>query len=208
MDSWPARRSGRGVRKRMNSNIDVMYMCVSVCIWCCAEVLFTCILVLGRWWGRERWVWNTSHWSKQQDVGWARVNKKIRGQRELARAQSDPGSRLWRTYSRGAARRLKFKYVQSHNCAICLVERTCWEFVMYLRATISCGILLVCYCDYLYPKKLSMILIVVYFQRLKINHDSHEFILESGTNTNNNTKSMWFCCASIMYMDSKWLHTF
>jgi hypothetical protein len=30
-----------------------------------------------------------------------------------------------------------------------------------------------------------MILIGVYFRRLKINHDSHEFILESGTVANN-----------------------
>jgi hypothetical protein len=31
-----------------------------------------------------------------------------------------------------------------------------------------------------------MILIGVYFRRLKINHDSHEFILESGTVANKN----------------------
>jgi hypothetical protein len=29
--------------------------------------------------------------------------------------------------------------------------------------------------------ELSTVLTVVYFHRLKINHDSHEFILESGT---------------------------
>jgi hypothetical protein len=32
--------------------------------------------------------------------------------------------------------------------------------------------------------ELSAILIIVYFHRLKINHESHEFILESGTIAN------------------------
>ncbi len=36
--------------------------------------------------------------------------------------------------------------------------------------------------------ELSAILTVVYFHRLRINHDSHQFILESGTIANNYTQ--------------------
>jgi hypothetical protein len=37
---------------------------------------------------------------------------------------------------------------------------------------------------FLHPGNLIRILIGVYFRRLKINHDTHEFILESGTIAN------------------------
>ncbi len=37
---------------------------------------------------------------------------------------------------------------------------------------------------FLHLEKQFVILIAVYFRRLKINHDTHEFILESGTVTN------------------------
>jgi hypothetical protein len=41
-----------------------------------------------------------------------------------------------------------------------------------------------CYYDYLVSSNWIEILTDVYFHRLKINHDSHEFILESGTVAN------------------------
>jgi hypothetical protein len=66
--------------------------------------------------------------NKQQDVGWARVNKNILGERELARVQSNPKVRPGRTHSRGAARRLPFKYVQSHSCATSHIEGNRYEF--------------------------------------------------------------------------------
>jgi uncharacterized paraquat-inducible protein A len=45
-----------------------------------------------------------------------------------------------------------------------------------------------------------IILIVVYFRRLKINQDSHEFILESGTVANNNNISICtYCSKTIDY---------
>jgi hypothetical protein len=37
---------------------------------------------------------------------------------------------------------------------------------------------------FLHPGNLIRILIGVYFRRLKINHDTHEFILETGTIAN------------------------
>ncbi len=40
------------------------------------------------------------------------------------------------------------------------------------------------YYDYLISSNLSTILTVVYFHRLEINHDSHEFTLEPGTIAN------------------------
>ncbi len=48
---------------------------------------------------------------------------------------------------------------------------------------------LACYYDYLVSLNLITVLTVVYCHRLKINHDSQEFILESGTvaNINNHT---------------------
>ncbi len=157
---------------------------VSLCIWCSAKVLFTFTLVLGCQWARKGLSVNMSRWNKQQDVGWARVNKNIVEEREQTSVQSNSGSRPWRTHSWRTARRLPFKYVQSHSCNfpyrreppwIFNILLACYDYLVtyYLRATmISC------------IPKLSMILTVVYFHRLKINHDSHEFILESGTVTN------------------------
>jgi hypothetical protein len=73
-----------------------------------------------------------SRWNTQQDVGWARVNKNILGEREPARVQSNSGSKPWRTYSRGAARRLPFKYVQRHSCATSRIKGTGHEFNVLL----------------------------------------------------------------------------
>jgi hypothetical protein len=44
--------------------------------------------------------------------------------------------------------------------------------------------LLTCHHDYLVSLNLIIVLTDVYFHRLKINHDAHEFILESGTIAN------------------------
>jgi hypothetical protein len=53
------------------------------------------------------------------------------------------------------------------------------------------NMLLACYYDYLVSLNWITILTIVYFHRLKINHDSHEFILESGTVANNTVQDLW-----------------
>jgi hypothetical protein len=89
-----------------------------------------------------------------------------RGQKET---QSKPGSRPWRTYSRGASKKWLFKYLQVIIMCFCLYDTVCLPSVPY---------------NFLYPGSWFTLLIAVYFLRLKINHDSHEFILESGTVAN------------------------
>ncbi len=92
--------------------------------------------------------------------------------------QSNPGWRPWRTYSRGASRRWPFKYVQSYDCIIMPIEENCHElFVAYYLCLI-----IVIHVRRLDLQYWSMFI----FRRLKINHDSHEFILEFGTVANIN----------------------
>jgi hypothetical protein len=42
--SWPAKKGGRSVKGKKNSDVDVMYICVS----CRVVMLFTCTLVRSR----------------------------------------------------------------------------------------------------------------------------------------------------------------
>ncbi len=157
---------------------------MSMCIWYSAKVLFTCVQVLGH----------------QQEEGvecemWAvGANSKILGGPEQTgiylreevqqEVQSNPGPRKWRTYSQSAPRTQLLKYVQRRSYVIVRMRRTCLYFY----------VLFTCCHDYLVThylsriSELSAILTVVYFHRLRINHDSHKFILESGTVANNYTQ--------------------
>jgi hypothetical protein len=64
------------------------------------------------------------------------------------------------------------------------MRRTCLYF--YVLFTFCHGYLGKHYLSRI--SELSAILTVVYFHRLRINHDSHQFILESGTIANNYTQ--------------------
>ncbi len=103
------------VKKRINSNINVMYACVSVYIRCGIAVLFTCTSVLSQPTSKEEWTWNLIRWNKQQDTGYAKTNKKNAHEIGWQRPQFNLRSRPWRTYSRGAPRRWPFKYVQDYD---------------------------------------------------------------------------------------------
>ncbi len=154
---------------------------MSTCIWCSANVLFTCVQVLGHQQVRkvewEMWAFgaNSKILGGPEQTG---VYLKEEVQQEV---QSNPRPRTWRTYSRGAPRRQLLKYVQRGSYAIIRMRRTCQYFY----------VLFTCCHDYLVTHyspcilELSTILTVVYFHRLKINHDSRDFILESGTVANN-----------------------
>ncbi len=84
-----------------------------------------------------------SCWNKQQDTGWARVNKNIPGKENQQGAQSKPGSRPLRTYLRGAPRSRPFKYIQIYNCMIAHMKKIAMNF---------CNMLPVCYYDISYPR--------------------------------------------------------
>jgi hypothetical protein len=101
----------------------------------------------------------------------------------------------WRTYSWGASRRLKPKYVHYsihvHYCKekiFALIQAYLLED-WHSRCTLSGA----CICTFSSPiitvslSCTSCVCITtgVYFCRLKINHESHEFILDPGTVANN-----------------------
>jgi hypothetical protein len=113
---------------------------------------------------------------KQQDTGWAIETRNTFGERDREEAQSKPESRPWRTYSRGASWRWLFKYVQV----------TIRYSYLYNYCVFSWYVL-----QLLISRNWFTLLIAVYFCRLKMNHDSHEFILESGTVANNN--ALFYC---------------
>ncbi len=152
-------------------------MGVCVYVGCGMAVLFSCTSVFGCPASKEGWVCNLSRWSKQQDTGWAKTNKKNAHETEQQKPQFNPGLRPWRTYSRGAPRRWPFKYVQNYDHVLCYKKKLSW---------VTCNTLPVINYDYFMIFKLSFLYWSMFiFHRLKINHDSHEFILKFGTVANN-----------------------
>ncbi len=99
-----------------------------------------------------------SCWSKQQDTGRAKTNKKNAYGREQQESQSNPGLRPWRTYSRGALRRWPFQYVQVMITQLCRREKLPW---------VICSMLSVIDYDYSILQARLAILLVVYFSQVK-----------------------------------------
>ncbi len=155
-----------------------VYSCVS----CSVVMLFTCTLVRScpernEGVGCETRSVRTN--SKILDEPWQTRN--TFGEGDQKEAQSKPGSRPWRMYLQGALRRWLFKYVQVIIMCSCLYNYH--VFSLYaLQLFIS--------------RSWFTLLIAVYFHRLKINHESHEFILESGTITNNTYPLEYQICFS------------
>ncbi len=147
-------------------------------IWCSVAMLFTCTLVLSclaSKWGFECETWVVGTNSKI--LGGPEQTRKILTEASQQEVQSNYGSRPWRTYLRGASSRYPFKYVPSYDCIVMRIEENCHEspIVHYLV-----WLYVIIHVHRLDTQYWSMFI----FSRLKINHDSHEFILEFSTIAN------------------------
>jgi hypothetical protein len=123
-----------------------------------------------------------SRWNKQQDTGWARVNKNILGEREPARGSAYPWIKAMKDVFARCSKKTAVQVCPKPYYVTARMKETCHEFfqcVTFVLLRLSCIL------------ELSTILTVAYFHRLKINHDSHEFILESGTIANTNIIREW-----------------
>ncbi len=125
------------------------YICT--CVSCNVVMLFTCTLVRSHPDSKEGVRCETQPCDKQQDTGLGMAIRCMLGGRDQREAQSKPATRPWRTYSRGAARRWLFKYVQFILC-------------IFVRI-IPCALLI---CPVWYRSRFTL-LIAVYFRRLKKN---------------------------------------
>jgi hypothetical protein len=86
-------------------------------------MLFTYTSVLNYSASLEGWAWNLSRWSEQQDAGQTKTNRKIAHETEQQEPQFNLEVKPWKKYSRGAARRWLFEYVQNHSWIIMLHSR-------------------------------------------------------------------------------------
>ncbi len=141
-------------------------------------------------------MWNMKRWGKQQAAGWAKANKEDQIQKRAGQGLS------W-TWWRGRNGRIRevLQEIAAHLCIICTVNR--YNFVSRIN------IIRLGHCEYLYSLLfvfnylfcamiLDMIILwfsrlIVYFLcRLKINHNTHEFILEFGTVANTKDHETFF----------------
>jgi hypothetical protein len=127
-------------------------------------------------------MWNMKRWDKQQDTGWLRQTRMVHVGEGWHEVQSDPRTRPWRTYSRGAPKRQPLKFVWCiWDVTYAKRRKRGWN-VWHLHYIYPCCIF------YTHDCSLSVFCTVpiycLFFHRLKINHDSHEFILEFGTVAN------------------------
>jgi hypothetical protein len=159
---------------------------------CLAPILFTCIAVLSQ--GREH-MWNVSCGDEQQAAGWAKTNKERDNMEESwQETQSDPRTRPGWTYSRGASRDSRSSMYTVCICTwiyccnqyekkngmiwvTCIIRRP-YLIAIFVTCIVHCSCLMilptVC-------KINSHARCLFFLCRLKINHDSHEFSLESDT---------------------------
>ncbi len=136
---------------------------------CCTSMMFTCIkvfscLVLREGWRCEIWKLGqtTSCWVGQGKQIGHKISESNR------RAQSNPRTRPGWTCSWGAAKNSRIA------AQVCInVYKRSWCLWFIIKEI---------------PKIQYVVawLICLFFRRLKINHVSHEFILEFGTVTNTN----------------------
>ncbi len=119
---------------------------------CSGAMLFTCTLVIRCPVSKEgveceTWAVGTNN----KILGGPEQIRNILGKENQQEAQSNPGSRPWRTYSRGAPRRWPFKYVQSYDCIIAPMKEIAMSFIMIIP----------------YPWVKFTMLIDVYFSQVK-----------------------------------------
>jgi hypothetical protein len=151
---------------------------------CSIAILFTCMLVLSCPVGKGGCTcetWNSG--TNNKILGGSRQTRKVHVGEGWHEVQSDPRTRPWQTYLRGAPRRQPLKYVWSiWDVTDAKRRKGNWSVMRHLHYICPCLIF----------DLLSVFCIVpidcLFFRRLKINHDSHVFILEFGTvaNTTNN----------------------
>jgi hypothetical protein len=154
------------------------YVCPCIHIWCSAVVLFTCTRVLSR----------QSAW-KGLSVKYEPLERTARywvGQSKQEYTWGKKTSKRHRlTPDRGHEGRIR-EALQEDSCSSMYRTIIVWLPAWKKLAINLSNMLLVCYYDYLVSSNWISILTDVYFHRLKINHDSHELILESGTVVNSN----------------------
>jgi hypothetical protein len=90
----PAKKSGRSVKRKKNSNADVMY-CIYVCpcVSCSVVISFTCTSVRSHPDSKEGVRCETRSWDKLRDTGCDVATGNTFGEGDQEEAQSKPGSR-------------------------------------------------------------------------------------------------------------------
>jgi hypothetical protein len=113
-----------------------------------------------------------SRWNKQRDTGWDRTNKNILGERKPTRGSVYSWIEAMKGIFGRCSKKTAVKVNTKPYCVTARMKETCYEFsqcTTHVLLWLSCIL------------ELHTIVTVVSFHRLKINHDSHESILESGT---------------------------
>ncbi len=134
------------------------YVCPCMC-YVAFAMLFTCTQVISHPVSKEgveceTWAVRTN----SKILGGPEQTRNILGKENQQEAQSNPGSRPWRTYLRGAPGRWPFKYVQSYDCIIACMKEIAMSF---------CNMLPVFYHDYSVSVSSITMLIDVYFSQVK-----------------------------------------
>ncbi len=154
---------------------------IHVCSVSCDVVLmFTCTLVRSHPDSKRTLGWNLNRCCKQLDTRMGVATRCMLIRRGLNGVQSMPKTRQWRTYSRGASRRRLFKYVHWLLCIIVLYLHVS-TFMICLFDNSVFGYLFLLF---LHLRDLIRNIDWCLFSQLKINHDVHEFKLDSGTVAN------------------------
>jgi hypothetical protein len=148
------------------------------------HILFTCITVLSRLvvkgqWVCKIWIGGTNN----KLLGGPRQIRKTQYRRKRAKGSFWPRTKPEWTYSRSASRSScssMYKCIQI-SCS-CSLERKDWDVVSY--GMIHCSHIFCCLSILLFMHNLFLMSNCCFLCTLKINHDSHEFILEFGTVAN------------------------
>ncbi len=151
------------------------------CIWDSHIVyLYTSVKLSD--WQRRVHVWKVKRRDKQQDTWWVQTNKNDRWGRELVRgsvwSEDEAMIDVFARCSKKIAAQVCIEYMimwfvfkrkkTGMPCVACVIFLMLDPILMIVRCTI------IIYDSYR----------LFIFRRLKINHDSHEFFLESSTITN------------------------
>ncbi len=165
-------------------------------------MLFTCALVLSCAGGKggymcEIWIVGTS-WNEQQDTGWARINKEDTCGREPARGSFKTWNKAMmdvfaRCFKKTAIQEYMYKI---YDCKI-VPEENCHE----LTAVYHPGLIMLPWLSVFVRPDFSNIDWCLFFCRLKINHDSHEFILKLGTVANIHMGNIQILHSQLSFVD-------
>ncbi len=127
--------------------------------------------------------WNLSRCHKSLDTVLGMATRCMLIRRGQKGVQSMPGTRPWRTYSRGASWRLLFKYVHW----LYILSACIYMYSHFMIRLFDYSVFYYLLLPFLHLGDWFVILIGAYFCRLKINHDVHDFILDSGIVANINS---------------------